>query len=145
MLEERILNEFQRDLPLTAQPYTEIAHKLGCDEKTVLEVLTKLKNEGTISRVGAIFPPGVIGKSTLAAMAVPPENIEEIAQIVSNHEGVNHNYEREHKYNLWFVVTAFTQEKVQKILQELSEQTGMAVLDLPMLKSHHIDLGFPLK
>ena len=31
-------------------------------------------------------------------------------------EGVNHNYEREHRYNLWFVVTAASEGRLQATL-----------------------------
>ena len=38
-------------------------------------------------------------------MAVPPDRLQVVADVVSAHPGVNHNYEREHHYNLWFVIT----------------------------------------
>ncbi|MCW8884099.1 MAG: Lrp/AsnC family transcriptional regulator, partial [Motiliproteus sp.] len=57
---------------------------------------------------------------------------------------VNHNYQREHFFNLWFVLAAPTQERIDEVLAELEETTGLPLLNLPMLKAHHLDLGFPL-
>ena len=67
-----------------------------------------------------------------------------MADIVSRYEEVNHNYEREHRLNLWFVVTAPNQARVEQVLDEIEEETGLAVLDLPLERSFYIDLGFPL-
>ena len=47
--------------------------------------------------------------------------------------------------NLWFVVTATTEEHLQAVLIVIEENTGIAVMSLPMLESYHIDLGFDLK
>jgi DNA-binding Lrp family transcriptional regulator len=73
--EFRLLNEFQRDFPLCSAPFAELASRLGVAERVVLGSLEKLKREGKISRVGAVFAPKRIGASTLAAMAVPPEQL----------------------------------------------------------------------
>jgi DNA-binding Lrp family transcriptional regulator len=143
-LERRLLNEYQHGLPLSATPYADMAKNLGTSEAQVLRIMTDLQERGVISRVGPVFKPKRIGSSTLAAIAVPPENLEVVADYVSALEEVNHNYEREHRLNLWFVVTACTQERVEEVLAEIEEHTGLPVLNLPLLKHFHIDLGFPL-
>jgi len=105
-LEQRLLNEFQQGMPLTSAPYADIASQLGVYETTVLETLKRLQTEGVVSRIGAVFRPNRIGTSTLAAMAVPAAELEDVAAIVNGFDEVNHNYEREHHFNLWFVVVA---------------------------------------
>ncbi len=105
-LEQRLLNDFQHGLPLTPRPFADIARQLGVYETTVLETLQRLQTEGVISRVGAVFHPNRIGASTLAAMAVPEAELEDVADRISRFAEVNHNYEREHEFNLWFVVVA---------------------------------------
>ena len=145
MLRNRILNEFQQSFPLCSKPYAAIAEKLGCDEETVLSTIKELKEDGSISRVGAIFPPNTISKSTLAAISVPQDKIEEVAEFISSFKEVTHNYEREHEFNLWFVVNASDQDGVEKTLKEIENHTGLEVLNLPMVKGYHINLGFPLK
>jgi len=144
-LEQRLLNEFQQGMPLTPNPYADIAKQLGVYETTVLETLKRLQTEGVISRVGAVFRPNRVGASTLAAMAVPEDEIESVAAIINSFDEVNHNYEREHEFNLWFVVVAADEDHLQAVMAEIEAACGYAVMDLPLLDEFFIDLGFDLK
>ena len=144
-LDRKLLNGFQHDFPLSCQPYLDIAEKLGVDEALVIERLTALKQQGVISRVGAVIKPNRVGKSLLAAMSVSAQRLTEIAALVSSYDEVNHNYEREHYYNLWFVVAAASAAALDKVLDEIEDVTGHSVLRLPLQQDYHIDLGFELK
>jgi DNA-binding Lrp family transcriptional regulator len=121
-----------------------LAARLGVGEKAVLGGLEKLRREGKISRVGAVFAPKRIGASTLAAMAVPPDRLDAVAAAVNRFPEVNHNYEREHRFNLWFVVTAGSEGRLQATLSAIEKAAGLPLLSLPLLEEFHIDLGFPL-
>lgn len=144
-LEFKLLNDFQRDFPLVARPFAELASHLDIEETTVIQVLQSMRKRGLVSRVGAVFRPNVVGASALAALAVPVERLEDVATQVSALAEVNHNYEREHRFNLWFVVTASSVEHLHAILQniEIACECG-PVLALPLLEQFHIDLGFGL-
>lgn len=142
--QQRLLNEFQRDFPLSPRPYADLAERLGVSEAQVLEALRELTDNGAISRVGPVFRPHAIGTSTLAAMAVPPARLDDVAAYVSGLAEINHNYEREHRFNLWFVVTASDHGHLDEVLADIEEHTGLEVLSLPMLEDYHIDLGFKL-
>jgi DNA-binding Lrp family transcriptional regulator len=111
----------------------------------VLATLKELQARGAVSRVGPVFRPNTVGASTLAAMAVPVAELEAIAATISAFPQVNHNYEREHRFNLWFVVTAANRLTLQETLWEIQESTGYAVLSLPLLRDYHIDLGFRMQ
>lgn len=143
-LDFRLLNDFQRDFPLCAAPYAAMAEHLGIGEKLVLSRLEQLRREGKVSRVGAVFAPKRIGASTLAAMAVAPEQLGAVAATVNRFPEVNHNYEREHRFNLWFVVTAGSEGRLRATLEAIEQATGYALISLPMLEEFHIDLGFAL-
>jgi DNA-binding Lrp family transcriptional regulator len=143
-LDFQLLNDFQRDFPLCPAPFAELASRLGVAEKVVLGRLDSLRREGKISRVGAVFAPKRIGASTLAAMAVPPEKLEAVAAAVNRFPEVNHNYEREHRYNLWFVVTAASEGRLQATLGAIEQAAGYRLMPLPLLEEFHIDLGFSL-
>lgn len=108
----RLLNDFQKDFPLCPAPFAELAARLGIAETAVLRLLEAMRRQGKIARVGAVFAPKRIGASTLAAMAVPPERLAAVAETVNRFPEVNHNYEREHRYNLWFVVTAGSEGQI---------------------------------
>jgi DNA-binding Lrp family transcriptional regulator len=144
-LQRRLLNDFQHGLPLSPTPYRDMARQLGVTEDEVIQALVDLQEAGTISRVGAVFRPNRVGVSTLAAMSVPVQRMQEVADIVNACSQVNHNYEREHAFNMWFVVTAASRLELQATLRLIEARTGLAIMSLPMVEDYHIDLGFPLQ
>ncbi|MDA8110488.1 MAG: Lrp/AsnC family transcriptional regulator [Betaproteobacteria bacterium] len=139
-----LLNGFQRGFPLVPRPFEEVGRRCGLEEAAVLEAVREHASRGTISRVGVVFAPGAVGASTLAAMALPSAQLVSVARLVSAQPEVNHNYEREHRYNLWFVVTAAAAGAVDAALERIARASGHAVLSLPLLEEYHIDLGFDL-
>jgi DNA-binding Lrp family transcriptional regulator len=144
-LEQSLLNDFQQGFPLSPTPFAEMAAQLGVSEEQVLTTLARLQQRGAVSRVGPVFRTHSIGASTHAAMSVPEERLEAVAEQVNSFDAVNHNYEREHKLNLWFVATAPDEAHLQQVLQEIESSTGIEVIALPMLEDFHIDLGFDLQ
>jgi siroheme decarboxylase len=143
--DRRLLDGFQRDLPLEPRPFAAIARDLDLTEAEVIARLAALQEAGAVSRVGAVVRPNTAGRSTLAAMAVPEDRLEEAGALVAALPEVNHCYEREHRLNLWFVVTAADAEGVAAALARVAAATGLPVLDLPLEEEYRIDLGFPLR
>ncbi|HID82910.1 MAG TPA: Lrp/AsnC family transcriptional regulator [Chromatiales bacterium] len=143
-LERRFLNAYQHEFPLSPMPYADIADELGVTETKILEMLDSLSRRKILSRIGPVFTPNRAGASTLVAMAVPAEQLEEVAALVNSYDEVNHNYERLNDFNLWFVLTASDRNRIEEIIQELRDKTGFQILNLPLEQAYHIDLGFPL-
>lgn len=143
-LHKRLLNEFQRDFPLSPRPYQDIADVLGVSENDVLSALTELNANNFISRIGPIIPPNQLGASTLVAMAIPEQQLQSVADKISAYPEVNHNYEREHRFNLWFVAIAADAGHLQAILDAIEQETGYKTLSMPLLDEFFIDLGFKL-
>lgn len=141
-LTAKLLNDFQRNFPLHSTPFAQIARRLDTSSEVVLQELKALKEKGAVSRVGPVFRPNTVGASTLAAMSVPADRLEAVATVINQFPQVNHNYEREHVYNLWFVVTAENDCLLEQALNEIRRETGYPVLSLPLLRDYHIDLGF---
>ena len=143
-LHKRLLNDFQRDFPLSPCPYQDIADVLGVSEDDVLSALTELNDNNYISRIGPIIPPNQIGVSTLVAMAVPEPQLQAVADKISAYPEVNHNYEREHRLNLWFVAIAADAAHLLAVLDTIEQDTGYKTLSLPLVDDFFIDLGFKL-
>jgi siroheme decarboxylase len=143
-LEFRLLNDFQRDLPLCRAPYATMGAALGVSESIVIDTLRRLAQAGKVSRVGAVFRPNTVSASTLAAMRVPQERMEEVARIVSASPNVSHNYARMHRFNLWFVAAAADENELAQLLDNLEARCACPMLRLPLVESYHIDLGFDL-
>jgi DNA-binding Lrp family transcriptional regulator len=145
-LEFRLLNDFQRDFPLDPRPYARLGERLGASEEWVLAQLAELRRKGAIGRIGAVFAPGALGASTLAALEVPRERLEEVAALVSARPEVNHNYERENRIDLWFVATAESPERLRSALHEIEREADCGpLLELKLVEEFRIDLGFDLR
>jgi DNA-binding Lrp family transcriptional regulator len=140
----RLLNDFQRNFPLCVEPFAAIASACAESPETVIAEFSLLREQGVVGRIGAAFRPGAIGAGTLAAMAVPPERLDHVAALVGSCLEVNHNYEREHHFNLWFVATAPDHQSLSSVLRKIESDTELQVLAMPLLEEYHIDLGFDL-
>ncbi|WZL72689.1 AsnC family transcriptional regulator [Clostridiaceae bacterium 35-E11] len=145
-LDQKILNEMQKGIPLTARPFLTIAEKFNIQEEEVLERIQRLKNNGYIRRFGGIFDQQKLGcVSTLVGMQVK-KDIDKVASIVSQYPQVTHNYERKHPYNLWFTLIASSQEEIDKILNEIKTKTGITeILNLPAKEKYKTQVYFHLK
>ena len=141
---KQLLNDYQHQFPLSPTPYQDIAYSLGVSEDDVLAMFNELRQEQFISRIGSVIEPNRIGVSSLVAMAVPPEKLKQVAEIVSQRPEVNHNYERENRFNLWFVVVATDKFHLQSVIDEIETNTEFKVMSLPLLADYYINLGFEI-
>jgi len=147
VLQQQLINQYQKGFPLCAQPFKKVADELGYSEDEVLDAVQDLDSLDILSRVGPVFDHKKAGASTLAAIAVPEDQRDEIAAIINQFDAVNHNYARhsniqQNHYNLWFVVAAGNSIILKEVLDEIENQTGFPILVLPMEASYHIDLSF---
>lgn len=140
----RLLNDWQRGFPLESRPFAVLGAQVGLDEEAVVAAYRNWLSSGVVSRIGAVFAPRRLGAGALVALAVPPARLTEIAARVSAEPGVNHNYEREHRFNLWFVMAAASAEELERTVAEIESATGCPAIVLPLLEEYHIDLGFDL-
>ncbi len=143
-IDRALIEKWQRDFPLVTRPFAAVGAAVEETEKQTIRRCRGLIDSGLATRVGAVLAPNTIGASTLAAISVPDDRMEEVARIVDAESGVNHNYEREHHFNMWFVVTGADHAAVGGTLNRIADATGLRVLDLPMLCAYHIDLAFPI-
>lgn len=138
---QNLIDNFQDGFPLTELPYAFIASQLSLSEAEVLDVLSKMQTDGMISRIGPIYRTHRVGYSLLAACSCEEKDLEKFAEIINSYKEVNHNYERENKLNLWFVVTAADKESVYNVCREIEKKCGTPVLCFPMIKPYKIDLS----
>jgi DNA-binding Lrp family transcriptional regulator len=145
-LDRRILTTIQGGFPIAPRPYTQLAADFGCTEAEALASVAGMRDSGIIRRVGAIFDSARLGyRSTLCAIASPPERIEEVAAVISAYPNVTHNYQREDRYNVWFTLIAPSQERIAEILGEIAAATGIDdILDLPAIRLFKIKVDFDL-
>ena len=96
---------------------------------------------GTLSRFGPLFQIERLGgRFVLAAMQVPEAALDRAVAIVNAHREVAHNYERAHRFNLWFVVAAEDRAAIAPLLSRIEAETGYPVLDLPREEEFFVGL-----
>jgi DNA-binding Lrp family transcriptional regulator len=142
--DKKLLNLIQENFPVTARPFLQIAERLGCDEQEALTRVKRLKEEGIIRRIGAVFDLRKLGfKSTLCAARVPEEKVADFAAAVNALSGVTHNYRRDNEYNIWFTLIMKSDEEISETLENIKKETGIDdILNLPATRTFKINARF---
>lgn len=142
-LDRAIVNRLQGGFPLCARPFAAAAAELGSDEPTLIARIGALLEDGTLSRFGPLYDAERLGGAfTLCALRVPAEEFERVAELVNAHPEVAHNYQREHAFNMWFVLATRAREDIPRVLAAIEAETGLAVFEFPREAEYFIDLRF---
>lgn len=141
--DRRILNALQGGFPVSERPFAEAAGDLGLGEDELIERIGRMRAEGVLSRFGPMFDAERMGGAfALCAMRVPPERFQEVAERVNARPEVAHNYEREHEFNMWFVLATEAAERIDAVQAEIVAETGLPVYSLPKVEEFFIGLRF---
>ena len=144
-VQKQLLDMLQNRFPLSETPFLHLADELAVTEGEVIYNMRLLLEQGVIRRIGAIINARKIGYySTLCACQVPPQDLEAVAKAVSALPAVTHNYSRDHRYNLWFTLSAPSEEAARQLLTALEEQTGVKMVSMPALRMYKIDARFEM-
>ena len=145
-LARKFINQFQGGFPLAEYPYSRVAAQLGTEEATLIPLLQGLLDRGILSRFGPLYDASRLGGAqTLAALRVPQERFAAVAEQVNAFAAVAHNYRREHRLNMWFVVAAGTSDEVEDCLARIASTTGLPVFNFPKLTEYFLGLWLSLE
>jgi DNA-binding Lrp family transcriptional regulator len=139
-----ILLRVQKNFPLNSKPFDIIANELGIKEQEVISIIQTQKDEKIIRQTSAIFDTKSLGyKSSLIAFEIDEDKIDNAVEIINAHPGVSHNYERNHKFNIWFTMAVSPQtklglDKTIEILAKLTKANDFIML--PTLKLFKISV-----
>lgn len=140
-LDRRLVNELQGGFPLCARPFAEAGKRLGMSEHELISRLESLLSRKILTRFGPLFDAERLGGAfSLCAMSVPAVDFERVAALVNAHPEVAHNYERAHRYNIWFVLAAASRSRIDAVLHEIERDTGYPVMDLPREEEYFVEL-----
>jgi DNA-binding Lrp family transcriptional regulator len=141
----RLVDHLHGDFPLVDRPFAAVADALGWSEDRVIERLRQLLARGDLTRFGPLYQiERAGGRFVLAAMAVPEQRFDEVAATVNAMTEVAHNYRREHRLNMWFVVAAETPAEADAALARIEQVTGLPVLAFPKEREFRVELRLPL-
>ena len=140
-LDRALINTLQGGFPICERPYAEVAARVGSDEATVIARIDSLLQRGLLSRFGPMYHAEQMGGAlSLAAMQIPPEDFERVTDIVNRQPEVAHNYERNHRLNMWFVLATETPDLQQETIERIERETGYPVYNMPKIREYFVEL-----
>ncbi len=142
-LDKIIINNMQDDFPVCEKPFALLAEKLGIDEDLLIERIKTLVDNGTLSRFGPLYNIEKLGGIyCLVAMSIAEQDLDYVIDVINSYPEVAHNYERDHKLNIWFVAAAESKEQLETLFKEIEDKSGYLVYKMPKLKEFYVGLKF---
>ena len=139
--DRKIINALQGSFPVCERPFAEAAGSLGLEEGELTTRLSRLKEDGVLSRFGPMFNAEAMGGAfCLCAMAVPVERFDAVVGQINAHPEVAHNYERSHELNVWFVLGSDDPGRIDGVVRDIEDETGLEVYALPKSQEFFIGL-----
>ena len=140
-IERAIINQWQGGFPVCEQPYLHMANSLGIEEGELLERLQQMQDQGLLTRFGPLYNIEQLGGTfCLAAMQVPDDEFSTVVRQVNAHPEVAHNYRRDHRFNMWFVLATETERDIEETAGLIVAETGYTVYLFPKLQEDFVEL-----
>lgn len=145
-IDRQIVDTLQGGFPLCAAPYAQVAQQLGLSQDELLQRLQRLLDTKVLTRFGPMFQVERMGGAfVLAAIEVPEDRFEEVANLVNAFAEVAHNYRREHRLNMWFVLATSTPEGIGATVKAIEEATGLPVFPFPKEKEYFVEMKLQVR
>jgi DNA-binding Lrp family transcriptional regulator len=142
-VDRNIINQLQRGFPLCERPYQEAAESIGISESELIQRIELLLEDKTLTRFGPMYQIEKAGGAfTLAAMRIPENEFEKVAEQVNAFPEIAHNYERTHELNMWFVLGTERPEEIATVISRIEKTTGYKVYNMPKLEEYFVGLFF---
>ncbi len=145
-LDLRILEILENGLALVQKPYEELGRQLGLDAGLIFDRVRRLAQAGVIRRIGPALESRRMGFcSTLAAIRVPDQQVEQAAELVANFAEVTHCYLRRDDFNIWFTVIAPDAATIERIIDGIRRGLSIDpadVLNLPAKRIFKLKVRF---
>ena len=139
-----LIDSLHDGFPLTDRPFADAGRALGLTEEETIERLGNLLAVGVLTRFGPLYQIERAGGAyLLAALEVPEVRFDAVAAQVNAHLEVAHNYRREHRLNMWFVVAADSQASIGECVARIEAETGLAVHCFPKEREYRGELRLP--
>lgn len=144
-IDRALINHLQYGIEVEAAPFAAVAQSLGLSEDEVVARVQRLLDQGWLTRFGPMYHAEEMGGAlTLAAMSIPAEDFERVAEQVNALPEVAHNYERAHELNMWFVLATEQPEQIAHAIARIEADTGYPVWNMPKEEEFYVGLYFAL-
>lgn len=138
-ISKEILKFIQGDIPLTSNPFADLAASLNIPSDEVVNRIKILQEKGIIRRFGAILRHQKVGYNTNAMVAwqVEEDDADRVGLLMAKSPNISHCYLREvppeFGYNLFTMIHAQSAQHLDEIIKQAAETTN--VKDYIILKS----------
>lgn len=140
-----LLNNLQDGFPIGPAPFAQAGEELGLSGEEVIARIARLRDIGAITRFGPFIDAEAMGGAfCLCAMEVPEDRFDAVAAQVNAHPEIAHNYARDHRLNMWFVLACETPGAIARIARRIEGETGLAVLRFPKTREFFIGFRVPV-
>lgn len=139
--ERRLINHLQGGFPLATDPYSILAEQLHSTPRNILSAIESLLERGVLTRFGPLLNIEKTGGAfSLCALQVPEARFEEVSNLVNSYSQVAHNYQREHDWNMWFVLATETETELLNVYDEIVRRSDCPGLNLPKQEEYYVGL-----
>ncbi len=145
-LDKKLINLVQSSFPLSRNPYAELGRQLGIDEDDVILRIERLRATGIIRQIGPVLDARRLGyQTTLVAIRVPEIKLDRAEQLIAEHPGISHGYQRDHNFNVWFTMAVPATADINTEVRQLTESIGAeASFPLPAVRLFKIGTYFDM-
>lgn len=141
-LDRQIINQMQGGFPVIDRPFQTVAEQLKTSESEIMTRIRFMLDDGLLTRFGPMFNIDKMGgKFSLCAMQIPEAQFDDIADKVNAFSEVAHNYERDHRLNMWFVIAAESISLLEETIHQIEQSTGLNVYNFPKQKEFYVNLN----
>ena len=130
-IDRRIIVATQGGLPLTPEPYAEVARSLGLDVEEVMTRIRRMQDSDIIRRIGVVPNHYALGfrANGMTVWDVPDDRVPELGEKIGALDFVSHCYQRprhlpDWPYNLFAMVHGHTREEVDDQVQQIAKLLG---------------------
>jgi DNA-binding Lrp family transcriptional regulator len=129
-LEKRLINILSADLPLSLNPYLDLAQELGITESMVISSIKKMTDKGIIRRFGAVVVHQKSGftANAMVVWLLEPDQQDPVGEKFAQLPYVSHCYNRSTvpgwPYNLYTMIHAENNDQLLKMVHNMAEISG---------------------
>ena len=139
--DRRLINALQGEFPLSERPFAEVGAALGLAEDEVIARLQSMLDDRVLTRFGPMYQIERMGGAfCLAAIAVPEADWARVVEAVNAFPEVAHNYRREHRLNMWFVLATERPDGIADAGRRIEAATGLTVHLFPKEKEYFVEM-----
>jgi DNA-binding Lrp family transcriptional regulator len=131
-LEKKVIAAIQGDIPVSENPYLELAETVGISVDEFLTVLKGLADRGVIRRFGATLRHQKSGftANAMVAWQVDEDKVQAVGETMAAFSEVSHCYRRDPApdwpYNVYTMVHATSEDGCLDTARRISEATGVS-------------------